>query len=152
MRDTVLLREVFKAECLAILEAQAMEHPAGHQGKLAARYVLLRSSDGERIGLMFEKGEKTQAHLWIETRFVTERMKAGVGYDSYPAAALYQSKGRDGKPVYGRHAALKAMRDLAHADLVRFTPKTPKELQLLLRNVQEDQGVYLEPISTSVEL
>ena len=48
----VMNREMLIAACLALIDQVATEHPAGHQGKLAARYII-RSSSGERVGLMF---------------------------------------------------------------------------------------------------
>lgn len=47
-------RDQLKHNCLERLDAGAIEHPTGHQGKLAARY-LLRRGDGDRVELMFEK-------------------------------------------------------------------------------------------------
>lgn len=57
-------REEFKLACLAILDGVASEHPAGHQGKLAARY-LLRTGGGAAIELLFEKGPNTPPNLWL---------------------------------------------------------------------------------------
>jgi hypothetical protein len=62
LSDAIMTRNTLKAACLSLLDTAAAEHPAGHQGKLAARYVL-RSRSDERIGLMFEKSEKTKALL-----------------------------------------------------------------------------------------
>lgn len=124
-------RNELRAMCIAVLESNAIEHPAGHQGTLAARYVL-RCASGERIGLMFEKGTKAQPHLWVERRFADKLPDAGIAWKEYPALALYQPNATGGKISYGRHAALKSMRDLANADLVRFTPDSVGQMQMIV--------------------
>jgi len=134
MTGQALTRSELKAACLALLDATAIEHPAGHQGRLAARY-LLRTDANERVGLMFEKGDKTQAHLWVESRFVRDFTGHGIESRVYLASALYQPAGDGQKAAYGRHAALQSMRDLAHADLVRFTISEPQQLQQVLEHL-----------------
>ncbi|MCZ0963875.1 hypothetical protein [Paracoccus benzoatiresistens] len=131
MIGNLLSRSELKAACLALLDAAAIEHPAGHQGKLAARY-LLRTEANERIGLMFEKDERTKANLWVDQAFVRELLDSDIEQRTYLASSLYRSEVPGGKQTYGRHAALKAMRDLAHADLVRFTISEPDQLQWIL--------------------
>lgn len=132
-------RTVLKLGCLARLEAVAQEHPAGHQGKLAARYVM-RSKSGDRIGMMFEKHSTTGAYLWMEHRFARTLFDLGIAWRSYPAYELYRSDEPDAKPRYGRHAALKAMRDLANADLVRFEIGTVDQMDLLLMGIMRAEG------------
>lgn len=124
-------RALLKLACIARLNAVAQEHPAGHQGKLAARYVILTDS-GDRIGLMFEKHATTGAYLWLEHRFARMLLDLGIAWRAYPAAGLYRTDELEAKPRYGRHAALKAMRDLANADLVRFEIDRITQLELIL--------------------
>lgn len=131
MNTMSMTREDLKAACLALLDQAAVEHPAGHQGKLAARYTL-RSAGGERLGLMFEKSEKAKSHLWVDRRHVGDLFEAGIDYRIYPAASLYQEIEPGGKRPYGRHAALKPMRDLANADLVRFSIDRIDQLRMIL--------------------
>jgi hypothetical protein len=61
-----MTREELKRACLGILDLMCIEHPAGHQSKLAARYVIV-APDGERIGLMFEKASTAPANLWMRS-------------------------------------------------------------------------------------
>lgn len=122
--------------CLDLLDRRAIEHPAGHQGKLAARYVL-QSHGGERVGLMFEKGERTKPYLWVERRFVRGLMDLDVEFRIYLASSLYQPAEDGGKPSYGRHAALKSMRDLANADLVRFTIATTRQMEVIVEHLAQ---------------
>lgn len=129
-----MTRAELKAVCLALLDEYAVEHPAGHQGKLAARYVL-RSRAGERIGLMFEKHEATPANLWVDRRYASNLLDTGAEVRAYPASALYLPTEPGAKRQYGRHAALKAMRDLAHVDLVRFTIDRPDQLLKVLTHL-----------------
>lgn len=113
-------REDLKAACLRRLNESATEHPAGHQGKLAARY-LLRGQGGEVMELMFEKGPKTPANLWVAASRVGQLLEDNsLGHRLAPASVLNAVKGFNGKPIYGRHSALKPMRELAYADLVCF--------------------------------
>ena len=92
----------------------------GHQGKLAARYVL-RAASAERIGLMFEKGKNSKAYLWVGLRFAHVLMDADIDVRVHPAASLFAEVEPDGKRPNGRHAALRSMRDLSNADLAQFT-------------------------------
>jgi len=125
-------REELKLSCLARLGDHAMEHPAGHQGKLAARF-LLRCDDGDMAELMFEKGPKTPANLWVTHKRVAGIVAVpGLNFQSSPASALFTSKGANGKPIYGRHAALKSMRELEHADLICFRITSTAELERIL--------------------
>lgn len=128
--------EELKRRCLACLEGRAMEHPSGHQGKLASRYVL-RCGDGDVAELMFEKGPKTAANLWVAHRRVAELIgEAGLTFRHAPAAALLTMKGKNGTPIYGRHSALKPMRELRHADLICFRISTLGELDRILDHVE----------------
>lgn len=57
-------RFALKRACMDRRAQVAVEHPAGHQDKLAARFIL-RTPSGERIELMFEKGDASSANLWV---------------------------------------------------------------------------------------
>jgi hypothetical protein len=127
-------RAALKRACLRHLEAGASEHPAGHQGKLAARYVL-RSASGEGIELMFEKGPATPAHLWILRQFADSLSDAGIMSKHSPAALLYQQTDTAGRPKYGRHSALRPMRQLANADLTCFTIEHEAEIERILADL-----------------
>jgi hypothetical protein len=131
MTAAVVTREELKAACLELLDRTAVEHPAGHQGKLAARYVLL-SASSERIGMMFEKSPKTRPQLWVELQFAKSLLDADIKFRVYLASSLYRPAEEEGKTSYGRHAALKSMRDLANADLVRFSIDQISQLEIIL--------------------
>ncbi|HRK67050.1 MAG TPA: hypothetical protein PKY73_05810 [Hyphomonas sp.] len=134
-RSTGIDRSALKTECLALLEAAALAHPAGH-GKSFARYIL-RSQNGERVELMFEKGEKVGANLWLSSNHAGELLNRGLQCRHYPAAAMNVGDSDGKRPTHGRHAALKSMRDLAYADLVRFTIDRVAQLELLLSRLAE---------------
>lgn len=124
-------RAQLKLDCLAILDARASEHPAGHQGKLAARY-LLRCASGA-VELMFEKAPATPANLWGALSDIANLIpKSSFDSKIFPASALYSTKGKNGDPLYGRHSALKVMSKLQNADLVRFRLSTVAELNQIL--------------------
>ena len=125
-------RDELKQRCLERLDERASEHPAGHQGTLAARYML-RGQGGDVVELMFEKGPKTPASLWVaHHRAVGLLIEPGLHFQSSPASVLYEKKDSKDKPIYGRHSALKPMRELAHADLICFTITAPGELDRIL--------------------
>ena len=132
----VMNREMLIAACLALIDQVATEHPAGHQGKLAARYII-RSSSGERVGLMFEKGGKTKPYLWAARSHASELLEADVEFRVYLASSLYQEAGTGLKPNYGRHSALKPMRDLANVDLVRFSIDRVGQMELITQKLKE---------------
>lgn len=130
-----MTREDLRKGCLERLDERAMEHPAGHQGKLAARY-LVRCSNGDVAELMFEKGPKSATNLWVAERRVIELLeKPELQFRHAPASALFISKDKDGKPKYGRHSALKPMKELALEDLVCFRISTLGELDRILDHV-----------------
>ncbi|MDO6483092.1 hypothetical protein [Shimia thalassica] len=115
-----------------------MEHPAGHQGKLAARYLLIRHSSDDVVALMFEKGPYTPANLWIAREHVLSLIsQPGMNFKLSPASGLYSSKGKNGEPLYGRHSTLKAMPELKHADLIRFRLSSVAELDHILVHLDD---------------
>lgn len=129
-------RAALKSAVLAQLDQVAMEHPIGHQGKLAARYVL-RSQSGERIELMFEKGPKSPPHLWMTRTHAAAIGDIGVAVRKYPASEVNRVTDiATGRAIYGRHAALKSMRGLAMADLVRLTPETKEQAATIIERLR----------------
>lgn len=129
-------RVALKLKCLELLDEVAFEHPAGHQGKLAARY-LLRCSNGDRAELMFEKGEKTPASLWVaHKRVVGLISKPGLHFHSSPTSILFASESPSGRPTYGRHSALKSMRELGNGDLICFKITRTEELEYILEHLR----------------
>ncbi|WP_211341135.1 hypothetical protein [Paracoccus methylarcula] len=144
MKDTLMNREELKLACLALLDEAAVEHPSGHQGKSVARYIL-RSVNDDRIELMFEKGENSRANLWVAKSFARDLMNLGIECKEYPASDLNREV-EPGKPRrYGRHAALKQMRDLAHADLVRFTVENVSQMKVLIAGMKSFHLQYHDP-------
>lgn len=134
MKDTLMNREELKLACLALLDDAAVEHPSGHQGKLAARYIL-RSVNGERIELMFEKGAKSPANLWVAQKYVSDLLATDIEARLYPSLAVDRVVKPDGERLYGRHSALKSMRGLVHANLVRFTVKRVSQIEMILERL-----------------
>lgn len=124
-------RAHLKRACLAALDAVAVEHPAGHQGKLAARYVL-QGARGEAVELMFEKGPKTPAQLSMTAAAGQIVTGDGIRFRASPATETFAAIDPGGRPRYGRHSALKPMRRLAHADLMCFTIEREGESDRLL--------------------
>ncbi|WGV16003.1 hypothetical protein [Fuscovulum ytuae] len=109
-------------------------HPSGHQTKLASRYVLVTKA-GERIALMFEKGPTSPANLWMHAEHAASIEHLGLSRRDYPAADLYAATDEKGRPIYGRHAALRQMRELANSDLVRFEIENAAQLRSVLRQL-----------------
>lgn len=136
MNAPVMNREMLIAACLTLLDRTAVEHPARHQGKLAARYIIRANSD-ERIGLMFEKSGRTKPFLWLARAHALDLLEAEIEFRVYLASSLYQEAEPGGKRPYGRHAALKSMRDLANADLVRFSVDRIGQMALILEKLTE---------------
>ncbi|WP_374393786.1 hypothetical protein [Tabrizicola sp.] len=126
-----MIREELKRACLGILDSMCIEHPAGHQSKLAARYVIV-ARNGERIGLMFEKAPSAPANLWLRADHARRLGNPGCDCRDYPASDLYAENDEKGRPIYGRHAGLKTMRDLAHADLLRLAIEDVGQLEHIL--------------------
>lgn len=127
-----MTRDELRSDCLARLEERTIEHPSGHQGKLAARY-LMRRPNGDVAELMFEKGQKSATNLWVAEKYVTELLADGsFEFRHAPAKTLFTTKGSKGQLNYGRHSALKPMKQLGHADLICFRINTPGELDRIL--------------------
>ena len=136
MTSTNSARIALKRACMDRLSRVAVEHPAGHQGKLAARFIL-RTPSGERIELMFEKGDASSANLWVCKRFVIGLLDADIPYRYAPGSAAFKVRNADGKPVYGRHSALKTMDQLATDDLICFGLRTVGDLDAILFQLRE---------------
>lgn len=128
-------RAALKFAILQRLSEVATEHPAGHQGKLAARFVF-RSHDGEGIELMFEKGRNSPPNLWMHQERAELLMTSGIDHRKSEAATLYAVTNEMGKKTYGRHAALLAMHQLANADLVRFKLTSLDELEMMIETLR----------------
>lgn len=124
-----LARDELKRFCLDALDQAAVEHPAKHQGQYATRYVL-RSHSGDPIEIMFEKGPRAPANLWIDRRYAGQLLSSGIAFKEYPAAATNLII--NGKPCYRRHSALAAMRRLRDADLVRFCLEAPDHIRTVV--------------------
>ncbi len=81
---------------------------------------------------MFEKGEKGLAHLWLNMIHTDELLKSTLDCRHYPASAVCDADSTVKKPNHGRHASLKSMRELANADLVRFTLTSSTQMRMIL--------------------
>ena len=133
---TTMSRDMLKTTIVERLNEVALEHPAGHQGKLAARF-LLRSQSGEGIELMFEKGPASPPNLWMHLRFAEALMTDAIPHKESPARTLYVVTNEKGKKIYGRHAALLAMRQLTDADLVCFNLKSLTDLEAIVHVLRQ---------------
>ena len=132
---TTIARDVLKAEMAQRLGEVAVEHPVGHQGKLAARFIL-RSHGGEGIEFMFEKGPSTSPNLWVQQRYAELLMDGRIEHRVSLAHALHALTNAKGKKIYGRHSALRAMPQLADADLVCFKLRSMSELEQVIKALQ----------------
>lgn len=132
-----MTRDELRQAILSKLDACALEHPSGHQGSKAARYVMHTPKSGP-VELMFEKGPTSAPNLWVAERFVADLLEdAAFEFRRAPASVLFATKGKDGKPQYGRHTGLKPMTQLSHADLVCIRLNTTGELDRILEHVRE---------------
>jgi len=122
-------RERLKQACIAELDQRARPHPAGHSA-LSGRYII-----DTRLGpvaVMFERSDRTPAHLWLPTRVVAGLTLPAVPTEPYPAYACWQKKNAKGEALYGRHSNLLQMPELAKADLTRVTLGSPQHLRDIL--------------------
>ncbi len=133
---TTIARDVLKADLLKRLSEVAVEHPAGHQGKLAARFIL-RSNSGEGIELMFEKGPTSPPNLWVLQKYAGALIGSSIEYRESPAHALFAVENDKGKKVYGRHTALLPLRQMADADLVCFKLADVTELEAVILDLRQ---------------
>ncbi|MDO9637290.1 MAG: hypothetical protein Q7J44_01970 [Pseudotabrizicola sp.] len=113
-----------------------MEHPAGHTGSVG-RYVI-RSKNGGRIEILFDTYGKGRAKLWIAQQYAGPLLNAGIEVHAYPASHIYKTTDEGTRLSYGRHSALKSMRDLANADLVRFTIIRVDQLEVILDQLLDE--------------
>ncbi|NBB16282.1 hypothetical protein GVN21_13025 [Caulobacter sp. SLTY] len=122
-----LERTTLKRAAVSMLDAVALEHPAGHQQGKAARYIL-QAASGREIEVMLEKDDASSANLWMTIEAAGALVGGSIAQDRSPASTLFSEIGKDGMPSYGRHSGLKRMPQLARADLVRFVPRNLEEL------------------------
>lgn len=121
-----------KHYCLARLDEACREHPLGHQDLYAARYMLSRPA-GEEVEIMFEKGPSSPANLWVEKRHVVPLLdQTGMVFRESPATSTFLDTGARSKHRYGRHSALKPMKNLKNADLVCFRIESPGDFDAIL--------------------
>lgn len=121
-------RDTLKLAAVAVLDALAETHAKGHQSRKVRRYVLA-APGGTPLEIMFEQDEGSSANLWAHA--AAAGALAGKGEPS-PASELWMETGKDGKPKYGRHSALKTLPQLREADLIRFPLSTLEELGAVL--------------------
>ncbi len=110
-----------KKAILELLDAQGREHPSGHQTSKARRYMLT-APGGVPIEVMFEKDEVTGANIWCPAKVAS--LLPDLNPEISPKAGLWVKRNKKGELLYGRHSGLRAMPQLAEADLAKFQPRT----------------------------
>lgn len=124
-------RAELKSAIIDRLNAVCQEHPMGHQGAYANRYIF-KGENGTTTEILFEKSDRTPANLWVLETLLAPAANAGVTWTSSPASKLYQSPGANGKMKYGRHSALEKMDILGKADLGRVNLTSVEQLDRIL--------------------
>ena len=124
-------RAALKRAILARLDNLGREHPLGHQGAYANRYTL-RSDHGEPVEVLFEKGDRTPANLWVRADQARVLENGPVPVRQSPVAILYQKPAKDGGRSYGRHSALEPMPLLGRADLLCFALRSVEDLDQVI--------------------
>lgn len=122
-------RQILKQACMAELDRRALPHPASHSAK-SGRYIL--ESGRGPVAVMFERGDRTPAHVWLPTRAVSGLTLPAAPTELYPASACWQKRNAKGEPVYGRHSNLLQMPELKNADLTKITLDSPQQLRDIL--------------------
>jgi hypothetical protein len=112
-------RMQLKKSILDLLDKVGREHPSGHQGAYANRYVV-SAAGGRPVEVMFEKSERVPANIWCPAGVA--KLVSDVPVKESLKVSLWQLK--KGERQYGRHSGLRAMPQLAEADLVKFQPET----------------------------
>lgn len=130
-----ITREALKKLVINRLDNIAKVHPAGHQSAYSNRYVLT-SSAGERIEIMFDKGDKSHANLWLLERFLPAAVLGNLSTTPSPGSDVYRKRNTAGELVYGRHSALRSMLQLERGDLVCVNLQTFGELHAILGHLQ----------------
>ena len=131
MNATNLEMKNLKIAVVMRLDREAKEHSKGHQSRYANRYSF-RSSEGMLVELMFEKGLRSPANLWVKKDFVSELLDTTIPFTVSPASKLYATVGKTGETQYGRHSALEDMMQLRKADLVCFALRSLADLNRIL--------------------
>lgn len=110
-----------KKAILELLNSQGREHSSGHQTSKAGRYVLT-APGGLPIEVMFEKDEATGANIWCPAKVAS--LLSDLNPEISPKAGLWVKRNKKGELLYGRHSGLRAMPQLAEADLAKFQVRT----------------------------
>lgn len=133
-----LSRAALKGAVLDRLDILGREHPLGHQGAYANRYTL-RSDHGAPIEVMFEKGAKSPANLWVRADQAGALRGGPIPLRHSPAAMLYQKPSKDGGRSYGRHSALEPMPLLGQADLLCLVLRSVEDLERVVAVLMQAQ-------------
>lgn len=118
-----------KKAILEVLDAQGREHPSGHQASKAGRYVLT-APGGVPIEVMFEKDEATGVNIWCPAKIAS--LLPDLNPEISPKAELWVKRNKKGELIYGRHSGLRAMPQLADADLAKFQVRTLGEAKRIV--------------------
>ena len=81
---------------------------------------------------MFEKGPNSAANLWVCHRYAERLLADNLTYRFSPAQILYETRDGNDRLRYGRHSALRPMRQLGDADLICFNIQSEAELEQIL--------------------
>lgn len=125
-------RAQLRRDCLEHLDKVARPHPAGHHNK-PGRYIL-DTPDGP-VALMVERNEEAQVNLWLPAWRAQALSIDPDRLVDYPASALWKKTNAKGQKLYGRHSGLRAMAELAEADLKRITLRSLGELRTILSDL-----------------
>lgn len=120
-------RMQLKKSIIGLLDGVGREHPSGHQGAYANRYVV-SAAGGRPVEVMFEKSERVPANIWCPAGVA--KLVPDVPMKMSLKASLWQFK--NGEKQYGRHSGLRAMPQLAEADLVKFQPETLEQARKVI--------------------
>jgi len=126
-----LARGALKRDILSRLDGLGREHSLGHQGAYASRYSL-RSNNGAPVEVLFEKGDKSPANLWVLASQAASLEDGSIPVRRSAAADLYRKPSKNGGHSYGRHSALEPMPILGRADLLCFALRSVDDLDRVI--------------------
>lgn len=130
-------RRILRDQIIELLDRVALPDSRNRTSEKANHYTLRTASAFDlRLMLQTYENQKTgriePPNIWVLERATSALNLNRFDVARSPGRQLYLENGASGKKRYGRHSGLRSVPQLADADLIRITPKTFAEAEIIV--------------------